>query len=172
MFSQSSDLRKHMYFHEGQMTALCEICGRLFRDISSLNRHLKSHSPHKSFNCNLCDKRFKYASGAAKHMKAHARKKSSSNQRNEATLGNTNELPDLGGALVEQILCSYTELDGGCREINDPGYQQTDPVINYDWNHQQIQMLDGDQHLLETCAPGENHRLSNPEGEYCTISSQ
>lgn len=66
-FNRRSDLRRHMYEHEGQHE--CTICGKRYHEKYQLSNHEKSHAgPHP---CAECPKIFETRSSLRSHLATH-----------------------------------------------------------------------------------------------------
>lgn len=66
-FDRPSDLRQHMYEHDGQHE--CTVCGKRYHEKYQLSNHEKSHAgPH---SCTQCDKIFEKRSSLRSHLTTH-----------------------------------------------------------------------------------------------------
>ena len=67
----SSDLRKHMWIHEGIKPFECHVCPYAFRTRSNLATHMLRHSADKPFLCNSCGKPYKSRTALRWHERSH-----------------------------------------------------------------------------------------------------
>jgi len=69
--SASSQLRRHIWIHEGIKPFECHICQYACRTCSNLAAHMLRHSADKPFLCNSCGKAYKSRTALRWHERSH-----------------------------------------------------------------------------------------------------
>ncbi|KAK7078024.1 hypothetical protein SK128_021516 [Halocaridina rubra] len=72
LFSDKSNLGRHIQRHNGERSYVCSICGKTFTTNSNLSTHLKVHSAREPLMCVLCNNTFLSKHGLKKHMMTHS----------------------------------------------------------------------------------------------------
>lgn len=72
IFSEKSNLNRHLKIHRGIKAYVCEECGKSFYDNPSLKKHARTHSDIKPFHCQECDKWFATNHGLREHVRIHS----------------------------------------------------------------------------------------------------
>ena len=67
----SSDLRRHIWIHEGIKPFECHVCQYACRTRSNLAAHMLRHSADKPFLCNSCGKAYKSRTALRWHERSH-----------------------------------------------------------------------------------------------------
>lgn len=67
----SSDLRRHIWIHEGIKPFECHMCHYACRTRSNLAAHMLRHSADKPFLCNSCGKAYKSRTALRWHERSH-----------------------------------------------------------------------------------------------------
>ena len=68
LFSQSSNLKRHMFIHTREKTFKCTQCNSLFAQSSYLKHHMHTHTGEKPYKCNFCYSSFSRSSNLKRHM--------------------------------------------------------------------------------------------------------
>ncbi|GAB1602320.1 C2H2-type zinc finger [Argonauta hians] len=73
LFSQRSQLNRHVRIHTGTTEHNCHYCGAGFTNPSNLTRHIRTHTGEKPYSCPTCKKAFSSSSNMKEHMKTHSK---------------------------------------------------------------------------------------------------
>ena len=71
LFSQRSNLTRHVLNHKGKKSHTCQHCLCKFSQRCNLVRHLRTHTGEKPFGCVHCSKRFSQRSHLSVHVRIH-----------------------------------------------------------------------------------------------------
>ena len=75
IFSQNSNLNRHMITHSGEKPYKCSHCDMTFSVKSFLNSHTKTHKEKILHQCNYCDKTFLFNNQLLRHVRIHTGEK-------------------------------------------------------------------------------------------------
>ncbi|XP_029647572.1 zinc finger protein ZFAT isoform X2 [Octopus sinensis] len=67
----NSELRKHIWIHEGIKPFRCPLCPHACRSKNNLQAHMLRHSNEKPFMCNDCGKAYKSKTALRWHVRSH-----------------------------------------------------------------------------------------------------
>ncbi|XP_053134952.1 uncharacterized protein LOC128337699 [Hemicordylus capensis] len=70
-FSNSSNMRKHLRIHKGELPFGCHVCGKAYSDPSNLARHQMAHTGERPHQCPTCPKAFYLKHQLSAHLRHH-----------------------------------------------------------------------------------------------------
>ncbi|XP_061916154.1 gastrula zinc finger protein XlCGF57.1-like [Entelurus aequoreus] len=75
IFSDKSNMKRHLSTHIGEKPFCCSVCGKIFLKKSAMVYHMRTHTGDKPFGCSVCDKTFSSKSIMLSHRRTHTGEK-------------------------------------------------------------------------------------------------